>query len=81
MGKKFKVRLTIGSIVFGLGAFGQELYSDGVWNIKGLGWILYGIIAFYILSYIFFYLWVGKMKKRKDKDKLSDEKECSCKSN
>lgn len=74
MGKKFKVRLAIGSVIYGLATFGQELYSDGAWNIKGLWWILYGIVAFYILFYILFNVMISEMKKRKDKDKISDER-------
>lgn len=54
MFNNYKIRLIIGSILFGLIVFGNELFKNGTWNWKGLLWIVYGAVGFGILFHLLF---------------------------
>lgn len=45
-GKAYCFRLIVGSIIFGIVAFGDMFYNKGNWNIYGLLWIVYGSVVF-----------------------------------
>lgn len=63
MSKGYGIRLLVSSILFSILVFGQEVYHAGEWNLKGIFWVLYGMIAFGGGLHLFFLI----NKKRKNK--------------
>ena len=53
MSKKYWLRLTIGSILFGVFTFGSEVYNGGLWDWKSLWLVLFGVVTFGILFHVF----------------------------
>lgn len=54
MFNKYKIRLIVGSILFGIIVFGNEVFEKGTWNWRGLLWVLYGAVGFGILFHFLF---------------------------
>lgn len=69
MDKQFKIRLIIGSILFGIIVFGKELFNGGIWNPVGFLWIIYGSVGFGVLFYALFGL---MMKEKRDDSDASN---------
>ncbi len=67
--KKYYFRLIIGSILFALIVFGDELVIDGQFNYKGLLWVAYGIIGFGLAFHFLFIYFFKMIKKKNDKKK------------
>lgn len=63
--KKYYKRLVVGSVLFGIIVFGNEVYSNGSWNLSGILWIVYGAMGFGVLYHILFSCFI----KKDDSDK------------
>ena len=56
-GTKYYKRLIVGSVLFEMIVFGNEVYNNGLWNLSGLLWVAYGAIGIgVLLSLIHIYL-------------------------
>lgn len=68
MDKNYRIRLFIGSILFGFIVFGNELFIKNRWNWSGLLWVSYGAIGFGVLFNIVFKFMIKDIEKKDKKD-------------
>ncbi len=63
--KNYYKRLIIGSVLFGIIVFGDEVYN-GTWNWSGFLWVAYGAVGYAVLYHILFARFIAKDDSEKN---------------